>query len=106
MLFSFVTDKIISQATYLEKEYKLPLWTMMPPAVVYNGLFSRSAFFLARVCDLLLEYDISRYAKLRELGRTAQFKKERIYQQLYIADFINSLWKEVVSSFTQENYPC
>jgi hypothetical protein len=106
VLFSFVTDKIISQATYLEEKYELPMWTMMPPAVVYNGLVSRSACFLARVCDLLLKYDTSRYPRLRELGLRAQFKEEKIYQQLYIADFINSLWKEVVSSLTQENYPC
>jgi hypothetical protein len=104
--FHLVTDKIISQATHLEEENKLSMWTVMPPAVVYNGLFSRSAFFLARVCDLLLKYDTSRYPRLKESGLRAQFKEEMICQQLYIADFINSLWNQVVSNLSQEGYPC
>lgn len=83
------------------------MWTMMPPAVVYNGLFSKNACFLARVCDLLLKYDTSRYPRIRELGLRAKFKEEVICQQLYIADFINSLWNQKVNSLTQEvDYPC
>jgi len=105
--FHLVTDKIISQTTHLEEENKLSLWTMMPPAVVYNGLFSRNACFLARVCDLLLKYDTSRYPKIRELGLRTKFKEEVVCQQLYIADFINSLWNQKVSNLTQEvDYPC
>lgn len=97
-----VFTDIISQATHLEEENKLSLWTLMPPAVVYNGLFSRNACFLARVCDLLLKYDTSRYPRIRELGLRAKFKEEVICQQLYIADFINSLWNQNVSNLTQE----
>jgi len=83
------------------------MWTMMPPAVVYNGLFSRNACFLARVCDLLLKYDTSQYPRIREMGLKAKFKEEVIYQQLYIADFMNSLWNQNVSNLTQEvDYPC
>jgi hypothetical protein len=105
--FHLVTDKIISQATHLEEENKLPIWTLMPPAVVYSGLFSRNACFLARVCDLLLKYDTSRYPSLRELGLGAKFKEEVICQQLYVADFMNSLWNQHVSNLIQEiDYPC
>jgi len=105
--FHLFTDKIISQATHLEEENELSMWTMMPPAVVYNGLFSRNACFLARVCDLLLKYDTSRYPRIRELGLRAKFKEEVIYQQLYIADFMNSLWNQNVSNLTQEvDYAC
>jgi hypothetical protein len=104
--FHLVTNKIISQVTHLEEENKLSMWTMMPPAVVYNGLFSRNACFLARVCDLLLKYDTSQYPRLRELGLRAKFKGEVICQQLYIADFMNSLWNQKVSNLTQEvDYP-
>lgn len=67
---------------------------MMPPALVYNGLFSRNACFLARVCDLLLKYDTSRYPSLRVLGLRAKLKEEVIYQQSYVADFMNSLWNQ------------
>jgi hypothetical protein len=105
--FHLVTDKIISQATHLEEENKLSTWTMMPPALVYNGLFSRNACFLARVCDLLLKYDTSRYPSLRVLGLRAKLKEEVIYQQSYVADFMNSLWNQNVSNLTQEvDYAC
>jgi len=105
--FHVFTDKIISQVTHLEEENKLSMWTMMPPAVVYNGLFSRNACFLARVCDLLLKYDTSRYPRIRELGLRAKFKEEVICQQLYIADFMNSLWNQNVSNLIQEvDYLC
>jgi hypothetical protein len=96
--FHLALDKTISQATYLEEENKLPVWTMMPPAVVYNGLFSRSACFLARVCDLLLKYDMSLYPRLRALGLRTKFLKEVNRQQMYIADFMSSLWNQNVSS--------
>lgn len=96
--FHLALDKTISQATYLEEESKLPIWTMMPPAVVYNGLFSRSACSLARVCDLLLKYDMSLYPRLRALGLRTKFLKEVNRQQLYIADFMSALWNQNVSS--------
>lgn len=86
--------RFFEMATYLEEENKLPLWTMMPPAVVYNGLFSRNACFLARVCDLLLKYDMSLYPRLRALGLRTKFLKEVNRQQLYIADFMNCLWNQ------------
>jgi centromere protein I len=88
------TLRFFEMATHSEEENKLSMWTMMPPAVVYNGLFSRNACFLARVCDLLLKYDTSRYPRIRELGLRTKFKKEVICQQLYIADFMNSLWNQ------------
>ncbi|GFG41066.1 hypothetical protein Cfor_04542 [Coptotermes formosanus] len=88
------TLRFFEMATHLEEENKLPIWTLMPPAVVYSGLFSRNACFLARVCDLLLKYDTSRYPSLRELGLGAKFKEEVICQQLYVADFMNSLWNQ------------
>jgi hypothetical protein len=89
---------MLSQVTHLEEENKLPMWTMMPPAIVYNGLFSQNACFLARVCDLLLKYDTSLYPRLRALGLRTKFMKEVNQQQLYIADFMNCLWNQTVSN--------
>jgi hypothetical protein len=68
----------------------------MPPAVVYHGLFSRNACYVARVCDLLLKYDTFQYPRLRALGLRTKFKNEVIYQQLYVTDFMNSLWNQNV----------
>jgi hypothetical protein len=96
--FHLALNKTTSQVTYLEEENKLPIWTMMPPAVVYNGLFSRNACFLARVCDLLLKYDMSLYPRLRALGLRTKFVKEVNRQQLYISDFMSSLWNQNVSN--------
>jgi hypothetical protein len=96
--FHLALDITVSQVTYLEEENKLPIWTIMPPAVVYNGLFSRNACFLARVCDLLLKYDMSLYPRIREFGLRTKFMKEINQQKLYVADFMNSLWNQKVSS--------
>lgn len=96
--FCYAFHKIISQVTHLEEESKLPLWTMMPPAVVYNCLFSRNICFLARACDLLLKYDTTLYPRLRALGLRTKFMKEVSQQQLYVADFMSCLWNQNVSN--------
>jgi hypothetical protein len=98
MFFYHALNKIILQVSHLEEENQLPLWTMMPPAVAYNSLFSRSVCFLARACDLLLKYDTVLYPRLRTMGLRTKFMKEISQQQLYIADFMSCLWNQDVSN--------
>ncbi|PSN56634.1 hypothetical protein C0J52_11271, partial [Blattella germanica] len=94
MLGKFVQN-LITVGIFRRKktaEHKLPMWTMMPPEIVYHGLVSRSALLLSRVCDLLLKYE-NVNPRLKSMKLRKKFTEQINNQRLYLAEFNNSLLK-------------
>ncbi|XP_069684258.1 centromere protein I-like isoform X2 [Periplaneta americana] len=96
--------KFFEMISFLEEKYKLPMWSMMPPAVVYNGLFSTNAVFMSRVCKLLYRYLNVTYVALRKMGLRKKFSQEVHRLDLYITDFINCLQKSKCFEKKEDGY--
>ncbi|XP_067004738.2 centromere protein I [Anabrus simplex] len=82
----------------------LAVWTVLPPVVLYECFFSRSAVLIDRICSLLLRYKQVMYPKIKEMGFLGTFEDVQETLNQYVSDLGNCLWNGTAISHAQDGY--
>lgn len=69
---------------------------LMPPALVYQCLFSKSPLCLTGLCDLFMKYQTKTVERLYSFGVSADYAKEIAQLHVYMLDAYRCLWDNPV----------
>lgn len=72
---------------FVERRYEMPYWTIIPPILIYESMFSCTAIHINRICGLLLSYNES-------IKNSAVYctKQELALLDFYRNDIYNGFW--------------